>query len=585
MLHGSRAFSGAICKRSMANVNLNAANHHSHPGRKIGMKVFKAVVFLLLISSLMFGQSNPQSAAQASDDAKITGQIKGLQDAIARQQQQIEALRQELAEKKQADSTPHLTNAALTTGAASANTSLVQEKEKPAESPLAFRIGGTDFTPGGFVDFTNVFRTTNTGSAVSTGFGGIPFSNSPQGHLTEFRATGQYSRINLKVAGKFGANNVTGYIESDFNGNDAANVFVGTNPHTMRLRLYWLDLKRGQWEFLGGQSWGLLTPNRTGVSPAPSDLALTYSEDANIHVGIHHTRQGTFRVAWHPTDHFAWAVAVENPQQFTNGEVTVPAAFSVPLTNQLDGGATPGVPNAGPDIATKLAFDSTPMGRKFHVELGGMLTSAKIAVQPTGGANAFVTHSKVGGGVEAALNFELFKNFRFIGNGMAGDGIGRYLTGLGPQYVVRPVALSATSFDTDVSMVHSGGGTAGFEVQAGPKAQFGFYYGGYYFQRNSFNDLTAAAVATPISCAPALPAINRPCIGFGGTGSASSNNRAIQEGSIEWTQTFWKNPQYGAVLLVTQASYLTRAPWFVTPGNPKNAHLTMGYVALRYVLP
>ena len=57
----------------------------------------------------------------------------------------------------------------------------------------------------------------------------------------------------------------TGYIEGYFNGNDATNVFVTSNPHTMRLRLYWLDLKRGKWEFLGGQSWGMMTPNRVGL--------------------------------------------------------------------------------------------------------------------------------------------------------------------------------------------------------------------------------------------------------------------------------------------------------------------------------
>jgi hypothetical protein len=62
-------------------------------------------------------------------------------------------------------------------------------------------------------------------------------------------------------------------------------------------------------------------------------------------------------------------------------------------------------------------------------------------------------------------------------------------------------------------------------------------------------------------------------------------NRAIQEGSAEWTQTFWKNPQYGAVLLVTQASYVTRSPWFVPTGSPKNAHLVQGFVSMRYVLP
>jgi len=39
------------------------------------------------------------------------------------------------------------------------------------------------------------------------------------------------------------------------------------------------------------------------------------------------------------------------------------------------------------------------------------------------------------------------------------------------------------------------------------------------------------------------------------------------------------------VQLVTQTSYVTRAPWFVAAGAPKNAHLMMGYVSLKYVLP
>lgn len=532
------------------------------------MKLFRHLWLLLLASSFLLGQGTPSNNTK-SDDSRIAEQIKTLQDAIASQQQQIETLKQELAGRKQAEATPHLANAALTATRPSAV--VEQEAEKPKESPISFRIGGTDFTPGGFVDFTSVFRSTNTGSAVSTGFGAIPFSTSANAHLTEFRATGQYSRFNLKIAGKYGANNVTGYIESDFNGNDAANVFVGTNPHTMRLRLYWLDLKRGPWEFLGGQSWGLLTPNRTGVSPLPSDLALTLSEDANIHVGIHHTRQGTFRAAWHPNDHFAWAFAVENPQQFTNGEVVVPTAFAGVLGNQLDGGATTGVPNAGPDLATKLAWDTTASGKKYHVEVGGMFTTVKVSVLPTG-ATQFANHSSIGGGLETAFNVELVKNFRFLVNGMYGDGVGRYLTGLGPQYVVRPVALTPTTFDVATSMVHSGGGTAGFEFQLGSKTQIGTYYGGYYFQRNAFPDLTS-------------PAVTKPIIGFGGIGSANTNNRAIQEGTIDWTQTFWKNPQYGAVVLVMQASYLTRAPWFVAPGAPKNAHLTMGYVGFRYVLP
>jgi hypothetical protein len=157
-----------------------------------------------------------------------------------------------------------------------------------------------------------------------------------------------------------------------------------------------------------------------------------------------------------------------------------------------------------------------------------------------------------------------------MAHGMYGSGIGRYMIGSGPNAVVFPVQTGPTAFDADISMVHSGSAIAGVETTAG-KSQFGFYYGGFYFQQNHFIDLT-----NPV---PGRTA------GFGGPNSPNSANRAIQEGTIDWTQTFWKNPQYGAVLMVTQASYLTRSPWFVAPGAPKNAHLGMGYLSIRYVLP
>jgi len=542
------------------------------------MKLFRQICFLLLASCFVFGQSAPNNTS--ADDSRISNQIKTLQDAIASQQQQIEQLRQELAARKQVDSTPRLTNAALTT---TSTTSVVQETEKPKESPLSIRIGGTDFTPGGFVDFQNIFRTANTGNVVSTNFGAIPFSNTAAGHLTEYRASGQYSRWNLKIAGKYGANNITGFIEGDFNGNDAANVFATTNPHTLRLRLFFVDIKRGMWEFTAGQAWSLITPNRVGTSPMPSELATTYSTDGNIHVGVPYSRDGQFRMTMHPNDHFSWAVAIDNPQQYTNGEVTVPTAFNAVLTPQLDGAATTGVPNLFPDVMTKMAWDTKMGDRAFHVEGGGLITSVKVTAVP-GGGSTFNSHSNFGTVGMGGLNFDLAKNFRVMAYGLYGTGIARYFNGLGPQYVVAPIATGPGTFTIDTSMVHSGSAYTGIEATMG-KTQIGAYYGGYYFGRNSFNDLTAAAVATPVSCAPGLPAINRPCIGFGGTNSANNNNRAIQEGSFVLTQTLWKNPQYGALLLINDASYSTRSPWFVATGAPKNAHMFMDHLVLRYVIP
>src|SRR5215467_12560782 len=319
---------------------------------------------------------------------------------------------------KTGDVSPHILDATLRTSSSSSSTAAVQPvssappQEQPKASPLSFRIGAAEFTPGGFVDFENIFRTTNTGNVSATGFGAIPFSNTVQGHLTEYRSTGQYSRFNIKTTTKFGKNDVTGYVEFDFNGNDAGNVFVTSNGHTDRLRLYWLDLKRDKWEFLGGQTWGLQTPNRIGVSPNPADLSLGYHEDAGIGVGYNYTRAAEFRAAYHFNDNWVWAAAVQNPQQFTGGEVLFPSLFNAQLGGQFDAGALPGAPNVGPDILTKLAFDHDfGGGRHFHWEGGAMETAVKITVlAPTNTATAaFTGHTKVGGGVFGDLLVELFK--------------------------------------------------------------------------------------------------------------------------------------------------------------------------------
>jgi len=541
--------------------------------RKSSMRLLEKMCFVLLASGLALGQATATNSGSAGTGS-IADELKALREAISQQQkqisqqqQQIQTLEQQL--EKKTSGTPHVADAALRTAPVPSAATAVQETEKPKESPLSFRIGNTDFTPGGFVDFESVFRTTNTGGVTTTSFGSIPYSNTVQGHLTEFRSTGQYSRYTLKISGTYGANKVLGYIEGDFNGNDAANVFVSSNPHTNRLRLFWVDVKRGQWEFLGGQTWGMQTPNRVGISPNPADVFVPIGEDAQTHVGLPYTRAAELRVTYHFTDHFQWAVATQNPDQFVGaGEVIFPFAFNAALGPQLDAANQNTVPNVFPDIHTKFAWDNDVNGKHMHFEAGGFLTSAKITNVPIG-STQFDHHSKIGGTFEGAFNFELAKGFRVMANGMWGAGNGRYLIGFGPQVVVFP---NATATNIDLSMVHAGAAIVGSELQAGKKSLFGFYYGGFYYQRNAFQDTTS-------------PLVVKPFIGFGGPNSPNSANRSIQEASVDWTQTFWRNPQYGAVQLVTQTSYVTRSPWFVALGAPKNAHLMMGYVSLKYVLP
>ena len=444
----------------------------------------------------------------------------------------------------------------------------VEEKQEP-ELPLgSFKFGDAVLTLGGFVDFENIFRTTNTQNNIATSFAAIPYGNTPQGNVSEVRTTAQYSRLSAKVADKFHGNDVTAYIEGDFSGNSAPSVYQSVNPHSNRLRLYFGDLKRGNWEFLGGQTWSWLTPNRTGIGPMPNDLAITYNEDQNMAVGVPYTRAAEFRVAYHANQHWAMGAGIEDSNQFIGGFVALPSAFSTMISPQFDNGSQPGAANRFPDILAKITYDTAFSSRHFHAELAGLFTGAHASIKPVG-ASSFTTHGVVGGGGQIAANYELLPKLTLLANAFWSDGGAHYLVGTGPQLVVRP---NAGGTDVSLSMLHAGAGSAGLEWIASPKVAFAVYYGSDYYSRDFFPDTTNAAHPEPI-------------IGYGGQGSPNTNNRAIQEATFDWLQTFWKNPKYGAMQAYAQYSYLTRSPWYVAPGSPNNAHLSMVYAGIRYVLP
>lgn len=128
--------------------------------------------------------------------------------------------------------------------------------------------------------------------------------------------------------------------------------------------------------------------------------------------------------------------------------------------------------------------------------------------------------------------------------------------------------------DGTLSGVHSGAIVTGFEYQVNPQLLLFGYYGGVYFQRNTGYTLDATGKPVWVGFgAPASPAVEL------------NANRAVQEPTFGITRTFWKSPRYGALMWVNQYSYVTRAPWIVPAGSGKDAHLSVVYSDLRYVLP
>ena len=162
---------------------------------------------------------------------------------------------------------PELDRPALSAGTNTGERLTVQngEERDKSEQPLGtFKLGDAVLTLGGFVDLENIFRTTNTQSNIATSFGSIPYSNTPQGNVSEFRTTAQYSRLSAKVTDRFRGNDVTAYLEGDFSGNSAPGVYQSVNPQTGRLRLYFVDIKHSKWEVLGGTNMELVDPEPYG---------------------------------------------------------------------------------------------------------------------------------------------------------------------------------------------------------------------------------------------------------------------------------------------------------------------------------
>ena len=449
------------------------------------------------------------------------------------------------------------------------------------EHPLSFKIGAADFTPGGFADLTGVFRSTNTGTGLGTNFTSIPFNNTvPQSQLTEFRLTSQASRLSLKVDAKVGSStSVTGYVESDFNGYQPPNAEQSTNSDTFRLRLFYADVKHNKWELVGGQTWSLLTPNRYGLSAAPVDVFSTLRLDTNYVAGLVFARQAGFRVIYHATDWWTLGASLENPQQFAPSSVVFPGGSAGIFPGQFDNGsgstsATSSssnalTPNLHPDFVVKTAFDWNIRERALHVEAAGLLRSFKVYENLSAPS---ATNTITGGGVSLNANLEVFNGFHLIADSFYGDGVGRYIGGLGPDVIVKP--------DGTLSAVHAGSGVAGFEWQMKPSFLLDGYYSGAYFERN-FGLL--ASTATPAPTCDGVSGFT--CVGFGFPGSANTNNRAYQEATVGFIPTLWSSPNYGKLQFISQFSYVVRTPWFVAAGSPKNAHAFITYVNLRYIIP
>jgi hypothetical protein len=501
-------------------------------------------------------------------------ELESQRTALKAQQLKMEALEEKFgARPSESVATPAATTAAISsaTPISSAAATPAAPAANPAQkgndevSPLQFKIGSAYITPVGFMDFTGVWRSKTGGSGIGTNFASIPYAVSGatpnfNAHLGELRESIQNSRIGFRVDAMVAGAHVIGYMESDYLGNNPGNVAVSSNSNTLRSRLYWVDVQKDKWEVLGGQTWSLITPGRSGISPLPGNLFFTQNIDVNYQLGLVWGRIPELRFVLRPSSKVAFAVALDSPEQYIGGSAggspivfpTLPASLtSGSLGNQLDaGGTTLNTPNLAPDFIEKLAFDPVS---KFHFELGGLERVFKIYNSATN-----TSFTKAGAGGFVNLNFELFKGFRILTNNFWSDGGGRYIFGQAPDLIVRA--------DGTISPIKAGSTVSGFEFTHGKTFLYG-YFGGLYVWKN-----LALDASTPAKV-----------IGYG-VPSNPAQNRFIGEETIGFNQTIWRDAKYGALNFMGQYSYLARNPWTFTTGG-EDAHLNMVFLNLRYTLP
>jgi hypothetical protein len=440
-----------------------------------------------------------------------------------------------------------------------AGPSVQNDASKPG--PLNFRIGSVDFTPSGHMEFAMVVRDRTIGSGIATNYGAIPFDNTVNGHLREYRFSAQTSRLGLRMDSAVGGAHVRGYLETDFLGIVPGNVAVTSNSDTLRLRLFWADIRKSRLEFLAGQAFTMMTPNRTGLSALSSDLFLPQVIDPNLHVGMVWNRNPQLRVVYHASDSAAFGVSAEASEQYGgggsgSGVVTLPSELAPYYAGQINTGSSSfATPNPHQDIVAKAAFDPALGGTALHVEAGGVLTRFAF-YNPLSDRN----YGATGGGGSLNVNLEVAKRFRVFANSFYSRGAGRYLIGLGPDVIIRG--------DGSPSPVGSSSVLFGIEHQATAKTAVQGYYGTAHFDRNVAIDPATSGE-----------------VGFGYVGSPSNHERVISQGTLGVSHAFWSDPKLGSLQVMAQYSHLFREPWYVAPGEPGRASLNLFYLKIRYALP
>jgi hypothetical protein len=586
------------------------------------MKRIKNIFLTALTLAALSAGAWAQTSAPAQP-AVTAADVQALKDALAAQQQQIQALQDELHRKDQVAQSVNSTaanNATLTNAVFSlqdspqqaSNPDQPQTYDKQMEGPLTIHFKGINITPGGYAAAEFVRRSRGLGADLPTPFSSLTMPGASQSSVSEFFGSGRQSKITTFVDGRLKNVDLSSYVSADFLSAGVTSTSNSTNSYTLRLRQAWGQVKFDNgWSFLGGQVWSLATENGTGISP-DDDLGRTNDArprtiDPSYNVGFVFSRQYGIRVTKKFGDKVAFAVAMENAQgtltthgngdNFLLGELGASNSYNTTANYTF---------NPSPDVIAKIAFDPG-FG---HYEVFGLFDRFRDRVFPCGevattstlcggstvaGVNALGAYnaSKNGGGVGASARWAFAdKHIVFGVKGFGGSGVGRYAPG--------GLSDAAANADGTLHLIKNFAGLGTLEWH-GKKLDVYSYAGVEYAGRAvSFDPLQVggktlgqvgygAPLFNNSGCYTELaPAVNT---GFTPTSLANctADTRALIEGTLGFWYRFYSGPR-GRFQFGTQYSYVTRQTWSGVgavkgPGVTPEGIDNMIFTSFRYVLP
>jgi hypothetical protein len=583
---------------------------------------------------------------KAPVESPVERQIRELREQLTSQQAQIDALKQENADKdaklaatqqsaqgaEAAAATASAKVDSLTSGL-SANTEVVSNLNNTVtdlkstsvglaqtisdtkkaisdqlESPLSIRYKGVQITPVAFFAAESVYRQRALNADINTPFNSTPFPGGAQAHTSEFNFSGRQSRVGALFVGNPGPFKLSGYVEADFLSAGATSNDNQSNSYTLRQRQIWAQAAMNNgFTVTGGQMWSLVTETKKSTDARTENLPATI--DAQYHVGFSWERQPGVRFQQR-IGGFTGAVSVE--------QATMIYSATNPNANFFIGNAGAGgglynatanyTNNVAPDVIVKFAYDA-PFG---HFEAGGLGRWFRDRYYPnqtltTPSAAGATNNTKVGGGFFANIRVPV-THFADIGiHGLGGTGVGRYGTSQLPDVTVHP--------DGTLAPIKNYQGLASLELHPTKKIDFDLYSGAEYAQRTVYLSTVGADAGKLVGYAPlsistascnteSLPTV--PTSGLGSIGTAGgapydpgsscgAATRVVIEGTGEVVYRFYNSPKYGRLQYAMQYSYLTRQAWagllsgtFGSPtatyGGPKATN-NMVFTSLRYYIP